>query len=150
MTSFPISPEFKLNGELSSQVGKRELFFLKKMVILKDLFVFSTASDHNLSNYWTLKMVLRSRDLRVTYTFCVARDFQIKFRICEKFPWVTNRQSIMMLKHRELNRSLLRFEIVSFRSSPWGNAVIWLVRDTYPNAGVWSVQATYAPFDSLA
>lgn len=86
MTSFPISPEFKLNGELSNQVGKRELFFLKKMVILKDLFVFSTASGHNLPNYWTFKMALRSRDLRVTYIFCVAREFQIKFQICEKFP----------------------------------------------------------------
>lgn len=63
----------KLNGELSSQVGKRELFFLKKVVMLKDLFVFSTASDHNLPNYWTLKMVLRSRDLRVTHLLCGKR-----------------------------------------------------------------------------
>ena len=77
------------------------LFFFKEIGYIKRSFCFlDSLWWYNLPNYWKLKMLLRSRDLRVTYIFCVARDFQIKFRICEKFPWDRHRQSIIMLKHR--------------------------------------------------
>ena len=102
MTSFPISPEFKLNGELSSQVGKRELFFLKKMVILKDLFVFLTASGHNLPNYWTLKNGTSeswfTSDIHLLCGMRISNQVSNMWEISQKFM---HRQSIIMLKHRE-------------------------------------------------